>query len=82
MASVDAVKIQNTCNQIIKFLYKTAPNYEFNITDDVAPTQSGTIQLAPQKQIVLQASRIDLGQLANLEAKGVIKTVRALIESS
>lgn len=79
MPVVNAVIIENVSNQIIRFLYTVAPNRGFTVSEGAPSNEFGEVQLAPKKKITLQSARVNLGQVSNFEAKGLIKVTHTRI---
>jgi hypothetical protein len=80
MAVVDAFVIENVSGQIIKILYEQAPDRGFVVSDETfSPTQHGLMQIGPQKQVTVQVARVNVGQVFNFEAKGLVKVTRTRI---
>ena len=62
--------IQNASNQTIDILHQVGD--VDNVAGDIPYTSTGMLKLIPGSSTTVEESRIDLGQLANLRAKGLI----------
>lgn len=79
MAVVEALIIENISNQIVKILHEKAPNRGFAVSETLGSQKQGLLPLAPGKKVTVQQDRINLGQIAGFEEKGLIKSTRTRI---
>ena len=83
MPSVPAVIVENVSVQIIRIIYKRGLQKGFTVVgESINTATSGELQLAPKKRLTLQSDRVNLGQLANLEAKGLLTVTNTILSSS
>lgn len=69
--STPVVTIQNVSCQVINVACQRGD--ATTAAGDVDITVSGVLPIQPHKQMTVEQNRINIGQLANLKARGVIK---------
>jgi len=70
--SIPVTAIQNVSNQTIEILHEVGD--PTNSAGDVSTQSTGMMKIPAGRKVTIETSRLDLGQLANLEAKNLIKT--------
>lgn len=80
MASVEAVIIENVSQQLIDILHTPATNVGFTVSGGtINSTSRGLLQIGPSKRVTIESDRVNLGQLANFQAKNLIKVVKTIL---
>lgn len=83
MAAVDALEIENRSDQIINIIVARAPQRGFDLNNETfSTTTNGVLGIAPKKKVTVQEARVNLGQIASFEEKGLVKVTRTRISSS
>ena len=69
--------IQNVSNQIIEIMSQVGD--ADNAAGDIPYTNTGMLRLTPGSELTIEEARVDLGQLANLQAKQLIAVTDGLV---
>jgi len=75
--AVPVTTISNISRQVIKILYQQGD--ALNAAGDVSYAYTGMLEIHPGKSVTIEAIRINLGQLKNLEAKNLIKISQGVL---
>lgn len=68
--------IQNVSQQAVGILHQEGDSD--NSAGDIPYSTTGMLKLIPGTSTTVEEARIDIGQLANLQAKGLIKVTNGL----
>ena len=75
--SIRTKTIQNVSQQAIDILHQEGD--VDNAAGDIAYSTTGMLKLMPGSSTTIEEARIDIGQLKNLESKGLIRVADGLV---